>query len=425
MPVLTESQELVNPPPPPGVPESPELPTEVWEHVIDLVDGESDERVRAASLTACCLVCHDWLPRAQHNLGSSWVSEETVIRSRFHLNRVLRTLAIAPKLGNRVRSLTIVGDVEDSVWSSAAVLSLGPRFKRLEVLTFRQLDFSARHPTFFKACAFFAPLKRLVLDRVDLLSLADITHLAYVTQSAAIRVQWGKTSHPLLHVLRPERPPFVLHQVEHLVIKGTPWSEMRIRCKEWRLQLPKMRNLKFFRLETQWPGDSESYVPTAVDMVAWRSLALLARTLTELASASTKLAIDTEIVNITVGTMQPSRLRYLDIGLTVNDFEDARLAVLPVILSSLSFCEPTDLHISVLAAEIEGIALPSSLLSSANLLQSWENIDDELMRPMYSTLRSGRISFRDMTGLGTHERLSEVLLPQWVKKQQITRMELK
>ena len=45
----------------------PYLPIDVWERVIDFVD-DFDEHNRLKCLSACCLVCRDWLPRARFYL---------------------------------------------------------------------------------------------------------------------------------------------------------------------------------------------------------------------------------------------------------------------------------------------------------------------------------------------------------------------
>ncbi|KAH8102742.1 hypothetical protein BXZ70DRAFT_804320 [Cristinia sonorae] len=152
------------------------IPIDIWEHVIDLVEGDYDEVVRARTLASCALTCRAWLPRARHHLYRYVVIFLSPPPLQNQPTLFLDTLRRVPSYGAHVRSLTIRARIPDAIFSaediesnngsalSLMAVQLPNRLPNLHSLTLDAIDLVDIHPTFYGAFSRFRSVKRLVLN---------------------------------------------------------------------------------------------------------------------------------------------------------------------------------------------------------------------------------------------------------------------
>lgn len=159
----------------------PQLPTELWERIIDDVRDTLDR----PSLLACALTCRTFLTRVRWHLYPT-----VIVRSGSNLTIVANALRTTPILRERVASLIVqVDDPEDDQrWIPLVPLELAPYLTHLRFLNFRGVDFAkvSSHPQFRAAFVMFKTIKHLSLNIYEpgtktTTSYGDLARLASLT----------------------------------------------------------------------------------------------------------------------------------------------------------------------------------------------------------------------------------------------------
>ena len=127
----------------------PELPVELWEHIIDSIAGPSDyhglyyggisPRTRQ-TLAQCQAVCRAWVPRCRLHLY-----HEVILDSRDALQFASTFLHASPFHACLVWALRIRGRGSDQSWISTVPFHL-PKLPGLSHVQFSTVDFAQQHP---------------------------------------------------------------------------------------------------------------------------------------------------------------------------------------------------------------------------------------------------------------------------------------
>lgn len=127
----------------------PELPVELWEHIIDSIAGLSDyyglyyggitSKARK-SLAQCQVVCRAWVPRCRLHLY-----HEVILDSRDALRFASTFLQASAFHARLVWALRIRGHGSDQSWISSAPFHL-PKLPGLSRVQFSTVDFAQQHP---------------------------------------------------------------------------------------------------------------------------------------------------------------------------------------------------------------------------------------------------------------------------------------
>lgn len=164
----------------------PQLPLELWEHIIDIVAENGIDETTDAMLK-CILTCRAWVSRCQYHLFS-----EVVLRSRDHVHQVCKVLSTSPVLRQRVKHIWIDAKVNhrgtknglDQSWISAAPFQLAPLVSKLRTLKLSNIDFTQLNPTFCQAFTAFAhPIESLYLFYVRWSRYSQVARIAWATRA--------------------------------------------------------------------------------------------------------------------------------------------------------------------------------------------------------------------------------------------------
>ncbi|KAH8092580.1 hypothetical protein BXZ70DRAFT_1039020 [Cristinia sonorae] len=111
----------------------PQLPTEIWDRIIDDIRDHSDKRI----LIACALTCRSWLARVRWHLYQS-----VRIRSQEEAASVIRILSQHPILGGRMNNITITIDNpnDNQQWITLLPLQLAKHVHSLNSIGFTGVD---------------------------------------------------------------------------------------------------------------------------------------------------------------------------------------------------------------------------------------------------------------------------------------------
>ena len=145
--------------PSPSLSNLPELPVEVWEHIIGLLASRSpsapDSDSARQDLSRCCLVCRAWVPRCRF-----FLFHELYLDSRRTLSSVATFLKKSPFHADFIRTLKIRGGPGgDQSWISSVPLLL-PKLPGLKDLIIVSLDFTQQNPHFYQFFSTYRPEPR-------------------------------------------------------------------------------------------------------------------------------------------------------------------------------------------------------------------------------------------------------------------------
>ena len=154
----------------------PELPTEIWEYIVDWIaasrssDGLGDLIVQNA-LLSCCQVCRAWLDRARIHLYSVIYLWHPIGASKLE-NTIRRTRASSPL----IKSLAIKinpSSARKQPPVPESALFIPHRLMNLKTLRLWRFDLSRQHPYIFRAIA-----PRTILHlHLNFLKLCKVTQL--------------------------------------------------------------------------------------------------------------------------------------------------------------------------------------------------------------------------------------------------------
>lgn len=128
----------------------PELPVEIWDHVIDTLAGacmsgddafQLDDEARK-ELSSCSLVCRAWGPRCR-----LYLFREIDVISRDSLRSISTFLQKSPSYAGLVEQVNICAKGTDQSWVPTVPLLL-PNLSGLYTLSFTSVDFKQQHPRF-------------------------------------------------------------------------------------------------------------------------------------------------------------------------------------------------------------------------------------------------------------------------------------
>ena len=126
----------------------PELPVEIWDHVIDIIaDTYGDDGFQLGDearreLSSCFLVCRAWVPRCR-----LYLFREIDVISRDSLRSISTFLQKSPAFAGFVEKLNICAEGTDQSWVATVPLLL-PNLSGLYTVSFTSLDFRQQHPRF-------------------------------------------------------------------------------------------------------------------------------------------------------------------------------------------------------------------------------------------------------------------------------------
>lgn len=231
------------------------LPAEVWEKIIDILNGVEEEEIRIRTLASCCLFRRDCLPRSRHHLF-----RHITLRSLTNLHGLSEALANHPQYGACVESLAVEGPGYCDSRISAGVAVLILRMTNLQELVLYDFDLrSMQFPRTTPASPFSNPLKVLRLCRPLYSSYTQALHLmtmtacreAHITDtsdslsfsdldSAPAQYTYNTPgSLPFLRRLNLELPLLKAESVGHLLLEAIPWQSLeRLEFITIRLQVP-------------------------------------------------------------------------------------------------------------------------------------------------------------------------------------------
>ena len=172
----------------------PIFPTEVFEHIIDMIAEVSNRRdhdeleERVHGLYACALVAWSWVPRSRIHLF-----RHVRLESDWGTTRFLNSLTRSPVLGKYVRFLIISAfdDTKESPcgWIFRAISILPPLLPHLHELALQALP--VLHPVCIAVLSRFRTIESLELSYIHRHSLQDIMHfINRFPQLRRLRV-WG------------------------------------------------------------------------------------------------------------------------------------------------------------------------------------------------------------------------------------------
>ena len=148
-----------------GADNSPCLPTEIWEQIIDILATGEDHDEQRANLLSCCLTCQAWLPRSRYRLQLS-IGSHAIVRGQTDVARLAHTLETHPSFASIVTHLHLVSQSEEQAWIFGALTVLAPKLKHLTYLELRDVDLSMKNKDFFKVFSLLSPIQNMVLRHV-------------------------------------------------------------------------------------------------------------------------------------------------------------------------------------------------------------------------------------------------------------------
>ncbi|KAH8101642.1 kinase-like domain-containing protein [Cristinia sonorae] len=204
-----------------------QLPVEVWEGVIDCLNGSN------ASLRACSLVCHDWVHRSRLHLLS-----DVTISSANALSSFTQLLDTVPKSSTYVRNLSITNSGTDHSWLS--LIAPLPALENLETLQLH--DFNIDQLSQGLLTDTTLRLAHLIIRNVQDSKSSDISGV--VANTLPVKITWEHLipDRPIPAV-RPEGSTIGVEDdlrvdsqwslVEDLSVKAS-WSDLSSIFQGWR-----------------------------------------------------------------------------------------------------------------------------------------------------------------------------------------------
>lgn len=226
----------------------PQLPIEIWEHVIGLLAARKpsapDSDSARQDLSQCCLVCLAWVPRCRF-----FLFQELYLDSRRTLSSLAAFLKRSSFHAGLVRTLKIRGSPDDDqTWISIVPLLL-PELPHLQDLILVSVDFPQQHPRFHQLFSLLRPScnRRTLNLHVDQDQLKT-AHNQFAMLGAALRASDSIKFYP-------DIPYPVNTALDALGISS--WRRSLRYLKDWRTEgrvddlIPVLQNWRF-PVSSQW-----------------------------------------------------------------------------------------------------------------------------------------------------------------------------
>jgi len=185
----------------------PQLPVEVVEHIIDLVNDLGHDQSLATQnfcairiWSACALTCRAFAPRSQY-----WLFQDISLRKQSQAESIMRVLRANPALACYTRVLRIrsvrVNEWPrmENHWISWLPQLLAPIMKNLVELQLAGDIFSAAHISFPMALTAFKSIRKLILDNVHFSTFGHCSRLfrafPYLNHLQLYDISWKPAPH--------------------------------------------------------------------------------------------------------------------------------------------------------------------------------------------------------------------------------------
>lgn len=160
----------------------PQLPTEIWETVIDDRAGgvKDNAAVAAHALFVCCMVCRTWYPQASWHLSHYGLVPTTFLWRRSDIEFAVKAFKSFPFLRSQVRRLDIKVADDNQSWVSLALVSLVVPLATVRTVVLKSVDFGKQHPQFLPHFVLLCDQRRsnIVLEQVSHLTVCRLSKLS-------------------------------------------------------------------------------------------------------------------------------------------------------------------------------------------------------------------------------------------------------
>lgn len=385
---------------PAAPPNLPQLPLEIWEHIIDhianLYSSTVFDRFIRKDLRSCALVCRAWVARCRFYLCG-----RITIRSGEELARIAQWLSNAPQIRSRVRELTAeardAGADTDPYWVSLIPMRL-PKLENLATLTFSGVDLCRRYPNFYKAYSLFR-LNKLTFTGVrcshfsQLARIASLTHATILEVEACIDVGLEKLNVGSTAVASVSHTAGCLNLDRGKLAKANitqrTWAGLsKIVSRGWELS---MLSEEFLRIAPNWQEGDESYLKPEYRHI-WRDIVTLYQVV-----CGVRSEFKSKPKEISEQRMRQFRWIAAVTGATLPHYRrELRLEInggvspssVPHLLSLLSPAHFHTVNVYIQQSEF------------GSWFETWKLIDDALAKPDYSALANVRFYFYQPTFTG-------------------------